>query len=188
MRKVSNRERMLKSYRYRFGGNNPKWLHEYFYHLQYCEDIGLLVDEPLDIRNTIVKHCKWMSDQEVHGVPEHWPQDAAGVRRILKDRVDDCDGFAVTTASILYTKRSVPEDEIWITVGWLENSETGAQLAPTDINHAWVMVGKPSEFMNDIKLLETAGDQTVEVLPTLFEMPEYTPVVMANPLGEYWSV
>ncbi len=133
---------------YEFIQTIPQWL---------LNDYGMIVTNPIDIRNTIAGFMKYTPDWKVHGTSEHWITNLNDMAKFLEDPRDDCDGAAIVVASWLHT---IGNPNVRICVGGFRENV---------LNHMWagIVVG------NDMQILESSGDKIIEELPLLSESPNY---------------
>jgi len=150
-----------------------KPLAEYIYTLD-LDAWSILVSDPVDVRNVLAAYTKWTSDRDTRGLIEHWPQSVADVERILETKRDDCDGIASTAASILH---SAGNDNARLVLGGYKD--------PGTTNHAWVHVHDPDRPADPF-VVDACGDDRVETLPRLSDLPAYAPLVSAQAGGKEW--
>jgi hypothetical protein len=152
----------LRGFPYLCGeAGRKKPLHEFILTIpkEVLSKFGMLVTEPLDIRNTVAQYLHYATDAQVHNVPEYWPFDLEDFEKMLLDPREDCDGMAIFAASWLHT---LGNTGVRICLGGYNEKF---------INHMWTII--VSEDESSVKLLETTGDDLIEELPELADHPEY---------------
>jgi len=165
--------------RYPYGAPNPKPLPQWFYKLD-LDRFNILVRKPVDVVNFVIEHMIYTTDQEAHQVPEYWLQSPEDIYTWLFDkRMDDCDGSAITVASILY---SLGNPHVRLALGYYGN-DAYANTKVFQMNHAYCLLEiGPSKY----KLLDAVGDRPVEWLEDIDFCPLYHTMISASADGRVW--
>lgn len=148
-------------------GPAARLLYQYIYPLD-LDRWNILLTDPLDVRNFVAAFTAYTPDKEQFGVLDNWPESAQEVERILVNKKDDCDGLAITAASIL---QSAGNPNVRLVLGGYKT--------PIATNHAWVFLMDPDRPA-DPWIIETTGDDKLDRLPRLSEKPHYYPLMSGS--------
>ena len=160
-----------------FGAPGQRHLSKWIYNLD-LNKYNILVRKPVDVVNFVTEHMVYTQDKVSHQIPEHWLQNPEEVYLWLFDkRMDDCDGSAITVASILH---SIGDTRVRLALGHYGNLTYAS--ASQGMNHAYCLLQKGD---NHYKLLDAVGDQTIQWLENA-DPPSYHTLVSASADGRLW--
>jgi len=163
-----------------YGYPDPKPLYQWIYNLD-LDRFNILVRQPIDVLNFVIQHMIYTSDDITHNMVEYWLQSPEDVYTWLFDkRLDDCDGAAITLASILH---SIGDDRVRLALGYYGNP-TYADANQFRMNHAYCLLQTgPDEY----KLLDAVGDVEAGHLKNIDDCHEYFTMIMASAGGQVWQ-
>lgn len=162
-----------------FGYPNPKPLHQWIYKLN-LEKFNILVREPIDVVNFVIEHMIYTPDHQSHGTPEHFLQSPEDIYSwLFRKRKDDCDGSAITVASILH---SCGNPNVRLALGYYGN-DAYADTSEFDVNHAYCLLHIKDE---KYYLLDAVGDEQIDHLEDIDDCPYYFTAISASADGRTW--
>ena len=167
----------------KFGRPGPtRLLYEWVYKLD-LDKYNILISDPIDVVNFVSKHMIYQRDIKTFGVGEYWLQNAGDVYQYIFDETfDDCDGAAVTVASILY---SLGNKDIRIALGYC-GPDPDEHSLKKGTNHAWCLLMRDDDIDNPY-VLDATGDNIIFGFNKIDDMNNYETLVSASPFTkEIW--
>lgn len=156
-----------------------KLLHLYHYELdetKVVEELGIqpvIFTNSLNCVNFIIDHCVYRSDRIRSGYADDWPESSDRVYEILQQKFDDCDGLAITGASLM----DLGGIKAHICVGWY-----GPQ-PKYQVNHAFILVPDGQRM----RVGEVTGNIMTRELPFVENSPMHHPLLSATAEGDYFA-
>jgi len=158
------------------GKPNKKLLHEWIFTLD-LKRINFYLKDVINIRNFVVKHTHYTKDKEVYGVKDYWLQSKNEMYEFLRNKKDDCDAITMLTAALIH---STGNPDVQLALGFYGNPKYA--VFP---NHLYCLLVNKNEPDNPY-VIDTTGDDIINILPKLSDLPYYTTFVSCNAKGEYY--
>jgi len=163
-----------------YGYPNPKPLNKWFYTLD-LDRFNIMVRQPIDVLNFVIQHMTYTSDSVTHNIAEYWLQNPEDIYNWLFDkRLDDCDGSAITLASILH---SIGDDRVRLALGYYSDS-VYADVSQIRMNHAYCLLHTDQD---ELKLMDAVGDVEIDHLRNIDDYSNYYTMIMASADGRVWQ-
>jgi len=160
------------------GWPNPKPLNKWIQKLNLLT-FNIMVKSPLRVRNFITNYTRYVHDIENYGLSEHWPGSAQEIEHILDNKMDDCDGVAILSASILYSLSYI---NTGLALGYYGTDPEGSKTVGA--NHAYTL---DLTYIEDPRIIECTGNDTIDVLPLLSDSHAYNTLMVATVDNVYVS-
>ena len=167
----------------KFGRPGPTRLfYEWVYKLN-LNKYNILITDPIDVVNFVAKHMNYQRDIITFGYGEYWLQNADEVYEYIFDKTfDDCDGSAVTVASILY---SLGNENVRIALGYC-GLDPDKYALEKGTNHAWCLLMR-DDVPDNPYVLDAVGDNIIFEFNEIDDMYNYETLVSASPFTkEIW--